>query len=114
MLVTGDYTYTTLAASDADGLIDWLTEHGYDVSLLADAVAGYVADPLDYEFVAVQLRPDVPALTEGGCVLQPLAITYGAAADGELHAVFPAKRARADGRSARCRATVPTTLRPTV
>ena len=92
--VAGDYTYTTLAASDADGLIDWLTEHGYDVSLLADAVAGYVADPLDYEFVAVQLRPDVPALTEGGSVLQPLAITYGTAADGELHAVFPAKLGR--------------------
>jgi len=91
--VAGDYTYTTLAASDADGLVAWLTEHGYDVSLISDAVAGYVADPLDYEFVAVQLRPDVPDLTEGA-VLQPLAITYGAAADGELHAIFPAKLGR--------------------
>lgn len=86
--LAGDYAYTTLAASDADSLIAWLTDHGYDVSLIQGAAEAYVADPLDYEFVAVQLRPDAPG-EEGR--LQPLAITYGAAADGALHALFPAK-----------------------
>jgi MYXO-CTERM domain-containing protein len=84
----GDFTYTTLAASDADGLVQWLDDHGYDTSLIAPAIAAYVADPLDYEFVAVQLNPDVP---EASAVnLDALEIRYGAAADGALHMVFPA------------------------
>lgn len=87
----GDYEYTTLAATDADALGTWLDEHGYDTTLIAAAIAEYVADPLDYEFVAVQLRPDVETTPEGGVVLEPLAITYGAASDGQLHAIFPAK-----------------------
>lgn len=85
----GAFEYTTLAASDAAGLVQWLDDNGYDTSLIADAVADYVADPLDYEFVAVQLRPDV---SDADAVnLDPLAITYGAAADGALHLVFPAR-----------------------
>ncbi|MDP2308915.1 MAG: DUF2330 domain-containing protein [Pseudomonadota bacterium] len=89
--LAGNYTYTTLAASDADGLVTWLTDHGYDVSLIEDAIAGYVADPLDYEFVAVQLAPDAPETAENGVDLAPLSITYGIASDGALHAIFPAK-----------------------
>jgi hypothetical protein len=89
--LAGDYAYTTLAASDADGLVQWLTDHGYDVSLLEDAIAAYVADPLDYEFVAVQLVPDAPDVSDNGVDLVPLQITYGPASDGALHAVFPAK-----------------------
>jgi len=88
--LAGDYAYTTLAASDADGLVQWLTDHGYDVSLLEDAIAAYVADPLDYEFVAVQLVPDAPEVGDYGADLVPLQITYGPASDGALHAVFPA------------------------
>jgi len=87
----GDFEYTTLAATDADALKTWLDDHGYDTTLIAPAIAEYVADPLDYEFVAVQLRPEVETTPEGGVVLEPLALTYGAASDGELHAIFPAK-----------------------
>lgn len=87
----GDFEYTTLSATDADALKTWLDDHGYDTTLIAPAIADYVADALGYEFVAVQLRPDVETTPEGGVVLDPLAITYGAGADGFLHAVFPAK-----------------------
>lgn len=85
----GVFEYTTLAASDADGLVTWLTDHGYDVSLVEAAVGEYVADTLDYEFVAVQLRPEL-AQAEN-VQLNALQIDYGAAADGNLHMVFPAK-----------------------
>lgn len=87
----GDYEYVTLRAADADALVQWLDEHGYDSTLIAPAVATYVADPLDYEFVAVQLRPDVAETGEGGVALDPLEIRYGLAADGALHASFPAR-----------------------
>jgi hypothetical protein len=86
----GAFEYTTLAASDADSLVQWLDDHGYDTALISAAVGAYVEDPLDYEFVAVQLRPDVAQTPEGGVMLTPLQITYGAAADGALHAIFPA------------------------
>ncbi|MDP2304926.1 MAG: DUF2330 domain-containing protein [Pseudomonadota bacterium] len=89
--LAGDYTYTTLAASDADSLATWLTDHGYDISLLRASIEAYVADPLDYEFVAVQLVPDAPETADNGVDLSPLAITYGAGSDGALHAIFPAK-----------------------
>lgn len=87
----GNYSYTTLASSDADSLITWLTDHGYDVSMIEAAVADYVADPLNYEFVAVQLLPDAAEVGEYGVALDALRIEYGPAADGELHAIFPAK-----------------------
>lgn len=89
----GNLQYTTLAASDADGLSVWLTDHGYDVSLIQSAVDAYVADPLDYEFVAVQVAPGAAVVTDdfGNVLLDPLQITYGTGADGALHAVFPAR-----------------------
>lgn len=87
----GNLQYTTLAASDADGLVTWLTDHGYDVSLIQSAIEGYVADPLDYEFVAVQVAPDAIPEGEGAILLDPLRIHYGAASDGALHMLFPAK-----------------------
>ncbi len=90
----GDFEYTTLSATDADSLSTWLTDHGYDVSLLSDALEAYVADPIGYEFVAVQLAPDVAQTPEGGVELDPLRITYGAGADGALHTVFPARLGR--------------------
>ncbi len=90
----GDFTYTTLAASDADSLAAWLTDNGYDIAAIEPAIADYVADPLGYEWVAVQLRPEVAATPDTGVQLDALAITYGAAADGELHALFPAKLGR--------------------
>ncbi len=90
----GNLAYTTLAASDADSLAVWLDEHGYDTSYIGSAIEQYVSDPLDYEFVAVQLRPDTPETPEGGVLLDPLRITYGAAADGALHLVFPAMLGR--------------------
>ena len=90
--VAGAYTYTTLAAADADSLVTWLSEHGYDVSRIQDSIAAYVADPLDYEFVAVQLVPELPEeYGQYGADLAPLAITYGAASDGAVHAIFPAR-----------------------
>lgn len=89
--LAGDYTYTTLAATEADSLVTWLTDHGYDVSLIEDSIGAYVADPLDYEFVAVQMAPDAPEAAENGVNLEPLAINYGTASDAKLHAIFPAK-----------------------
>ncbi|GDX83074.1 hypothetical protein LBMAG42_48850 [Deltaproteobacteria bacterium] len=86
----GGYEYTTLAASDADSLVTWLTDHSYDVSLIQASIEAYVADPIGFEFVAVQLTPEVAQTANGGVEIDPLAITYGAGDDGALHALFPA------------------------
>jgi hypothetical protein len=59
--------------------------------MLAPAVTTYVADPLDYEFVAVRLRPVVAETAAGGVDLDPIEIRYGLAADGAMHASFPAR-----------------------
>lgn len=90
----GDYSYTTLSASDAGSLKTWLTENGYDTALVADAIDAYVASDLGYAFVALQLRPEVAGTPEGGVDLDPLRIDYGRAADGVLHASFPATMGR--------------------
>lgn len=87
----GDFAYTTLSATDADSLATWLTDRGYDITLIENAIAAYVDDPLGYEFVAVQLRPEAPETYGGGVSLAPLRIRYGAASDGALHATFPAR-----------------------
>lgn len=89
----GEYAYTTLTATDAGSLRTWLTDHGYDIGYAADAIDAYVADPLGYAFVAVQLRPEAAAV-DGLVELEPLRIRYGAAADGALHAGFPARMGR--------------------
>lgn len=87
----GDFAYTTLSATDADSLSTWLTDRGYDITLIENAIAAYVEDPLGYEFVAVQLRPEAPETYGDGVALAPLRIRYGAASDGNLHAIFPAR-----------------------
>jgi hypothetical protein len=84
----GDYEYTILGATEADALGTWLDEHGYDSSLIAPAIATYVADPLDWAFVAVRYAPDAVG-DQSNVQLDPLRIRYGAAADGALHAIFP-------------------------
>lgn len=90
----GDYSYTTLRATEAAGLKTWLTDNGYDTTLIADAIDAYVASPLGFEFVAVQLRPEAAQTPDGGVDLDPLRIDYGRATDGALHALFPASLGR--------------------
>lgn len=87
----GAFEYTVLSAADADGLATWLTERGYDISLAADDIAAYVADPIGFQWVAVRLQPDVAETPEGGVLLSPLRVRYGAADDGALHLSFPAR-----------------------
>lgn len=87
----GAFEYTILSASDADGLATWLTDRGYDISLAADAIAAYVADPIGFQWVAVRLQPDLAETPEGGVLLSPLRVRYGAADDGALHLSFPAR-----------------------
>lgn len=95
----GNLEYTTLSAENADSLNAWLADNGYDTSLIADSVTGYVDDPTGYEWVAVRLIPELTEVGtdtgwngEGAPVLvDPLKITYGAADDGELHTIFPSK-----------------------
>lgn len=87
----GAFEYTILSATDADELATWLTERGYDISLAADAIAAYVADPIGFQWVAVRLQPAVAETPDGGVLLSPLRVRYGAADDGELHLSFPAR-----------------------
>ncbi len=87
----GDYAYQVLSATGAGAMSGWLAENGYDGSISADQVAAYENDALGFVWIAVTLRPDVPVTAEGGVVLKPLAITYGAAADGAVHALFPSR-----------------------
>jgi hypothetical protein len=87
----GAFEYTILSASDADGLATWLTDRGYDISLAADSIAAYVADPIGFQWVAVRLQPELAETPEGGVLLNPLRVRYGAADDGALHLSFPAR-----------------------
>ncbi|MCK6523829.1 DUF2330 domain-containing protein [Myxococcota bacterium] len=87
----GAFEYTILSAADADGLATWLTERGYDISLAANDIAAYVADPIGFQWVAVRLQPDLAETPEGGVLLSPLRVRYGAADDGALHLSFPAR-----------------------
>lgn len=89
----GDYSYVTLTAEDADGLMTWLTDNGYDGSLAAEDIAAYVDDTIGYNWVAVQVRPEAAEL-DADVVFTPLKITYGAGDDDKLHASFPARMAR--------------------
>lgn len=87
----GDYAYQVLSATGAGAMSGWLADNGYDGSISADSVAAYENDALGFVWIAVTLRPDVPVTAEGGVVLKPLQITYGAAADGAVHALFPSR-----------------------
>ncbi|MBM4366131.1 MAG: DUF2330 domain-containing protein [Deltaproteobacteria bacterium] len=89
----GDYAYQVLSATGAGAMSGWLADNGYDGSLSADSVAAYENDALGFVWIAVTLRPDVPVTVDGGVVLKPLQITYGAAADGAVHALFPSRMA---------------------
>jgi len=87
----GDFQYTILDASDATALTTWLDAHGYDTTYADAPIAAYVADPVGFQWVAVQLTPDTPTTPEGGVNLAPLRITYGASGDGVLRPLFPAR-----------------------
>jgi hypothetical protein len=89
----GSFQYTVLEASDADALVSWLQERGYDTSVSAPSIAAYVEDEVPFAFVAVQLAPDAPTTPEGGVALNPLRIRYSAGADGALHLTYPARMA---------------------
>ncbi len=88
----GDYSYTILTAEDSGAFAAWLTEAGYDLTYAAGPIADYVADPIGFQWVAVQLRPEVPSTPEGGVNISPLRIRYGVArGDQKLHPLFPAR-----------------------
>ena len=85
----GGYTYTILAAEDADDFKVWLSANGYDTTISGPSIDDYVADSIGFEWVAVQLVPDAPSTPDGGVLLTPLRIRYAAAEDGGLHVLFP-------------------------
>lgn len=88
----GDYSYTIVSAEDSAAFGDWLSAQGYDLTYAAGPIAEYVADPTGFQWVTVQLRPDVPTTPEGGVNLSPLRIRYGAArGDDRLHAIYPSR-----------------------
>ncbi|MFT4626746.1 MAG: hypothetical protein ACI8PZ_005424, partial [Myxococcota bacterium] len=68
--LVGPYDITTVAADDADALVDWLQDNAYDVpDNLVDVLAPYIAD--DQNFVALKLRKDAST-----GALSPLALRY--------------------------------------
>jgi hypothetical protein len=70
----GPFEVTTLSASDADGLANWLTAHGYRLSdRLAEALAPYVAE--HWTYTAIKLVPQNGTLTGD---LDPLRIEFPA------------------------------------
>ncbi|MBM4390882.1 MAG: DUF2330 domain-containing protein [Deltaproteobacteria bacterium] len=89
----GDYSYQVLSATGTGAMSGWLADNGYDGSISADSISAYENDALGFVWIAVTLRPDVPVTADGGVVLKPLQITYGAAADGAVHALFPSRMA---------------------
>lgn len=89
----GSFAYTVLEATDADGLIAYLQERGYDTTVSAPSIAAYVDDAIPYSFVTVRLVPDASTTPEGGVSLTPLRITHSAGADGALHVSYPARMA---------------------
>jgi hypothetical protein len=89
----GDFEYTVLQADQADGLVAWLTEHGYDTSVSAPAIARYVEDDtVAYRWVAVQLRPDL-AQPDEEAVLPPLTVRWGADEGEDLVVRYPSRMA---------------------
>ncbi len=89
----GDFQYTVLEADQADGLVAWLTEHGYDTSVSAPAIARYVDDPaIAYRWVAVQLRPDAAQVGED-LVLTPLTVRWGTDEGQPLVVSYPSRMA---------------------
>lgn len=89
----GDFQYTVLEADQADGLVAWLTDHGYDTSVSAPAIARYVDDAaIAYRWVAVQLRPDAAQVGED-LVLAPLTVRWGADEGQPLVVSYPSRMA---------------------
>ena len=89
----GDFQYTVLEADQADGLVGWLAEHGYDTSASAPAIARYVDDPtIAYRWVAVQLRPDAAQVGED-LVLTPLTVRWGTDEGQPLVVSYPSRMA---------------------
>ncbi len=90
----GAFQWTILEATEADGLVQWLTDRGYDTSVSAPSIADYVEDPAGFSWVAVQLVPEEAATPNGGVLLSPLRITWSARDDGSLAIAYPARMAR--------------------
>lgn len=68
----GDLEVTTLAATDAQALTDWLNRHGYAMrDDLAAALTPYVTD--GWYYTAIRLRTDAADLSGA---LQPLDLTF--------------------------------------
>lgn len=69
----GPFDVSNLAATDANALVDWLTENGYQLSPgLAEAFAPYVEQ--GWFYIAVRLQPESGEALTG--VLDPLLVTF--------------------------------------
>lgn len=87
----GDFAYTTLEATGPNAMLGWLAENGYDSTVSREQIAAYENDVIGFSWIAVKLRPTTAQTPDGGVLLQPLKISYAAAADGNLHLLFPAR-----------------------
>lgn len=87
----GDFEYVVLESGSGADLATWLTDRGYDVANVQGPIDAYVADPVGFQWVAVQLRPEVTDTPEEGVSITPLRIEYTAAADDQLHVRFPSR-----------------------
>jgi hypothetical protein len=71
----GPFEVSNLAATDANALVDWLKQNGYELSAgLGDALKPYVAQ--GWFYVAVRLRPGAGDTLKG--TLDPLWVTFSA------------------------------------
>ncbi len=69
----GPFEVSNLAATDANALVDWLKQNGYELSPgLADALKPYVAQ--NWFYVAVRVRPGAGDTLKGS--LDPLWVTF--------------------------------------
>jgi hypothetical protein len=89
----GDFAYTVLEAEEADGLLTWLTEHGYDTSVSAPSIASYVEDEsVAFRWVAVQLRPEL-SQPDAQVMLPPLTVRWGRDEGKPLEVRYPSRMA---------------------
>ena len=77
----GDYSATTLEASDASALTEWLTDNGYEITSDKQATLDqYIADD-SAVFVALKVAVDSDAIDDNGLVeggLDPIQFTFEA------------------------------------
>lgn len=70
---SGTYTFTVVAAEDADALAGWLDGNGWQAGDAQQSIDDYVAEG-GYELVLVELRPDAAMTGEEGRYLPPVSI----------------------------------------